>query len=68
VLLTYIYIVSFFLSFESRKEKKYIGKRDNERAIVADWPIEKRLSSIDAFFHWFLLLIGERLTTERKRK
>jgi hypothetical protein len=58
-------IVFFFLSFKTQERRK---KSREERAIVADWPIEKRLSSIDAFFHWFLLSIGERLTTVRKKK
>jgi hypothetical protein len=61
-------IYSFFLSFFQNSRKKKKSREERERAIVADWPIEKRLSSIDAFFHWFLLSIGERLTTVRKKK
>jgi hypothetical protein len=67
ICVVHVYIVLFFfLSFKTQKERR--KKNREERAIVADWPIEKRLSNIDAFFHWFLLSIGERLTAEREKK
>jgi hypothetical protein len=56
------------LSFESRKEKKNVEKRNNERAIVADWPIEKRLSSIDAFFSLVLVVDWRKINDREKEK
>lgn len=45
-----------------------IPTRENEQAIVADWPIEKRLSSRDAFFLLVLLVDWRKINdSERER-
>jgi hypothetical protein len=73
----FIFVISVHIEFfflfliktqKKKRRRRRRKKREYEQAIVADWPIEKRLSNIAAFFHWLLLSIGERLTTERKKK